>query len=123
MPHTIVTRTANLVPIGTNLYVFILPIEEESFSLSHLFHTCPRSNTTMELQALRLLNLMNAIECRTLTATCMHDSCACIAWLTVYACSISGVLIQYQEYLTTYPAPEHGYGYGKNGIVLFRVSA
>ena len=23
---------------------------------------------------------------------CMHDSCTCIAWLTVYACLISGVL-------------------------------
>ena len=36
--------------------------------------------------------VMNAQECRTLTATCMHDSCACIAWLTVYACSMSGIL-------------------------------
>ena len=36
--------------------------------------------------------IMNALECRTLTATCMHDSCACIALLTVYACSISRIL-------------------------------
>ena len=27
---------------------------------------------------------MNALECRTLAAICMHESCACIAWLTVY---------------------------------------
>ena len=43
---------------------------------------------------------MNALECRTLAATCMHDSYACIAWLTVYAD---------QEYSTTYiiPSPLH----------------
>ena len=39
-------------------------------------------------------NNMNALECRTLelTVSCMQDSCACIAWLTVYACSISKIL-------------------------------
>ena len=35
---------------------------------------------------------MNALECRTLAATCMHALCTCIAWLTVFACSISGTL-------------------------------
>ena len=40
---------------------------------------------------------MNALECGILTATCMHimtHAHACIAWLTVYACSIilSGIL-------------------------------
>ena len=44
---------------------------------------------------------MNALECRILTATCMHHSCACIAWLTVYG-------------VTIYPAPEQG-----SGTVLF----
>ena len=55
---------------------------------------------------------MNALECRTLIATSMHmhDSCVCIAWLIVYAYSISRV--------TAYPAPEQD-----SGIVLFRVIA
>ena len=38
---------------------------------------------------------MNALEYPTLTATCMHNSCACTAWLTVYACSISRVFKNY----------------------------
>ena len=47
-------------------------------------------------------------------ATCIHDSYACIAWLTEYACSISGVL----NYIyTKLPAPEQG-----SGAALFRVS-
>ena len=58
---------------------------------------------------------MNAQECRTLTATCMH-----IAWLTVYTTvhvqySISGVLTYIHlnkvlVLLTTYPAPKQGSG-------------
>ena len=35
---------------------------------------------------------MNAQECRTLTATCMDDSCPSIAWLTMY------MPVQYLEY-------------------------
>ena len=59
---------------------------------------------------------MNAQECRTLTATCMH-----IAWLTEYiilsepcynmhATCITTVHVQYQEYWTTYPTPEQSTG-------------
>ena len=48
---------------------------------------------------------MNALECRTLIATCMHmhNSCVCIAWLIVYACSII-------SRVTAYPAPEQDSG-------------
>ena len=75
------------------------------------------------------LVIMNAQECRTLTATCMHI--IYIAWLTACvhycACSISGVL----NYI--YPTPEQGtstidytYHAPKQGSgtqsVLFRVS-
>ena len=48
---------------------------------------------------------MNAFKCRILTATYIHDSCTYIAWLTEY----NNMLVQYQEYWTTYPAPEHDY--------------
>ena len=43
---------------------------------------------------------MNAQECRTLTATRMHDSSTCrsIAYLSMYACSISGVYIELDTY-------------------------
>ena len=64
-------------------------------------------------------NLMNALECRTLTttATCMHDACSYIAWIMC-------MLVQYQEYWlefrsTTYPAAEHGYG----RMVLFSLES
>ena len=52
-------------------------------------------------------NKMNMLECRTLTATCMHDSCVCIVWLTVYACSISGVFKNYMHtlHLNRVPIP------------------
>ena len=43
---------------------------------------------------------MNSQECRTLTATCVHDSRS-IAWLTVY------IPVQYQA---TSPASEQGSG-------------
>ena len=54
--------------------------------MNHCVSTC------LGLNAAEASIIMNALECRTLAATCMHDSCACIAWLTVYACSISGIL-------------------------------
>ena len=49
--------------------------------------------------------IMNAQECRTLTATCMHDSSTCrsIACLNVY--NICLLNIRSIE-LDTYPAPE-----------------
>ena len=46
---------------------------------------------------------MNALECRTLTATCMYDSCA------VYSMAHCVCLFNIRS-IELYPAPEHGYG-------------
>ena len=59
-----------------------------------------------ELYYYQQLLLMNALECGTLTATCMHDSCA------VYSMAYCVWLfnIRRPQYWATYPAPEYGYG-------------
>ena len=73
-----------------------------SSALTSTSYWPPGGRLPKQVDVSQCTSKMNALECRTLTATCMHDSCACIC-MAHYTC----MPVQYQEYWTTYPAPVH----------------